>query len=115
MAANIPENLFDLSGKVALITGAGANGGIGHALALGFSRYGAEVIAADIDEAGAKTTTQEIIERGGRSTALPCDIANPDQVDALFAWIDQNVGKLDILVNVPYIFPSRVRPHELKL
>ena len=44
------ENLFDLSGKIALITGAGANGGIGHALALGFSHYGAEVIAADIEQ-----------------------------------------------------------------
>jgi NAD(P)-dependent dehydrogenase (short-subunit alcohol dehydrogenase family) len=47
MSSKIPENLFDLSGKIAMITGAGANGGIGHALALGFSRYGATVIAAD--------------------------------------------------------------------
>lgn len=110
-----PENLFNLSGKVALITGAGANGGIGHALALGFSRYGAEVIASDIDDAGAKTTSQEISERGGRSIAFTCDIANPEQVDALFAWVDQHYDKIDILVNVPYIFPSRVRPHELAL
>lgn len=35
-------------------------------------------------------------------------------MDALFAWLDQRYGKLDILINVPYIFPSRVRPHELK-
>jgi NAD(P)-dependent dehydrogenase (short-subunit alcohol dehydrogenase family) len=115
MSANLPENIFDLSGKVALITGAGANGGIGHALALGFSRYGAAVIAADIDDAGAKTTAQEITERGGNSASYTCDISNPDQVNALFAWIDSKYGKIDMLVNVPYIFPSRVRPHELKL
>ncbi len=110
-----PENLFDLSSKVALITGAGANGGIGHALALGFSRYGAVVVAADIDEAGAQTTSQEISERGGQSAPFTCDISNPEQVDTLFAWIDSQYGKIDILVNVPYVFPSRVRPHELKL
>jgi NAD(P)-dependent dehydrogenase (short-subunit alcohol dehydrogenase family) len=112
---NMPENIFDLSDKVALITGAGAKGGIGHALALGFSRYGATVIASDIDEEGAKTTTQEITDRGGRSTAFTCDIANPEAVESLFAWVDERYGKIDILVNVPYIFPSRVRPHELSL
>ena len=111
--AQLQGHLFDLRGKVALITGAGANGGIGHALALGFSRYGAQVIVADIDEAGAKITQQEIIDQGGQGMAYACDIANPEQVDALFGWIDQEVGPLDILVNVPYIFPSRVRPHEL--
>lgn len=111
----MPENLFDLSGKIALITGAGANGGIGHALALGFSRYGAEVIASDIDAAGAEMTTQEIAQQGGRALSFTCDISNPEQVTALFEKIDQQYGKLDILVNVPYTFPSRVRPHELKL
>lgn len=109
------QNLFDLSGKVALITGAGANGGIGHALALGFSQYGAEVIAADIDDAGAKTTVQEILEQGGRAHSFTCDISSTEAVEGLFTWIDQQIGRLDILVNVPYIFPSRVRPHELKL
>lgn len=112
LAAN---DLFDLRGKIALITGAGANGGIGHALALGFSRYGAHVIAADIDEPGAQTTAQEIMAQGGKGAAYTCDIANPDQVDALFGWLDQEVGQLDILINVPYIFPSRVRPHALAL
>ena len=109
------QNLFDLSGKVALITGAGANGGIGHALALGFSQYGAEVIAADIDDAGAKTTAQEIIDQGGHAHPFTCDISSTEAVEGLFTWIDQQIGRLDILVNVPYIFPSRVRPHELKL
>jgi len=115
MPINQPDNLFDLSGKVALITGAGANGGIGHALALGFSRYGAQVIAADIDEAGAKTTTQEINDGGGQAASFTCDISNSEQVDALYGWLDGEYGKIDILINVPYVFPSRARPHELKL
>ena len=74
-----------------------------------------ELIASDIDEAGAKSTTQEIIESGGNSASFTCDISNPQQVDALFAWIDEKYGRIDILVNVPYTFPSRTRPHELKL
>jgi NAD(P)-dependent dehydrogenase (short-subunit alcohol dehydrogenase family) len=115
MASNQPEHLFDLQGKVALITGAGANGGIGHALALGFSRYGAEVVAADIDEAGAQQTAQEISDQGGRTAPYTCDISKPEQVNALFGWLDAQFGKIDILVNVPYTFPSRVRPHELTL
>jgi NAD(P)-dependent dehydrogenase (short-subunit alcohol dehydrogenase family) len=109
------ENLFDVSGKIALITGAGANGGIGHALALGFGRYGAEVVASDIDTAGAETTVREIKEKGGRAAPFTCDVSAPDQVEALFAWVDQNYGKVDILINVPYILPSRVQPHELEL
>ena len=109
------QNLFDLSDKIALITGSGANGGIGHALALGFSHFGADVVVADIDEAGAQTTAQEIEEAGGRALSFCCDISAPEQVSALFALIDQAYGRIDILVNVPYIIPSRVRPHELAL
>ena len=115
MPVNLQENLFDLSGKTALITGAGANGGIGHALALGFARYGATVAVSDIDEVGAKTTVQEITDAGGRASSFVCDVSSIEQVDALFAWLDQSYGRIDILVNVPYVFPSRVRPHELKL
>jgi NAD(P)-dependent dehydrogenase (short-subunit alcohol dehydrogenase family) len=115
MESSQQTTLFDLSGKTALITGSGANGGIGHALALGFSRYGATVAVSDIDEAGAKITVDEITAQGGESASFPCDIANPAHVDALFAWVDKQYGKIDILVNVPYIFPSRVRPHELRL
>ena len=43
------EGLFDLSGKIAVVTGAGANGGIGHTLALGFAHHGADIAVADID------------------------------------------------------------------
>jgi NAD(P)-dependent dehydrogenase (short-subunit alcohol dehydrogenase family) len=111
----VPNNLFDLSGKVAVVTGAGANGGIGHAIAVGFARYGADVIAADIDEAGAKTTAEEIQALGRRTLAIYCDISKPEDVENLFVKVDESFGRIDILVNVPFAFPSRVRPHELSL
>jgi NAD(P)-dependent dehydrogenase (short-subunit alcohol dehydrogenase family) len=109
------DNLFDLSGKVAVVTGAGANGGIGHALALGLSRFGADLVAADIDADGAKGTAQEITDAGRRASSFHCDISVPEQVEALFALVDQEYGRVDILINVPYTFPSRVRPHDVQL
>ena len=54
------DSLFDLTGKRAVVTGAGANGGLGHALALGLARFGADVAVPDIDEAGSQITAQEI-------------------------------------------------------
>jgi len=109
------DSLFDLTGKVAVVTGAGANGGVGHALAVGFAQHGADVIAADIDEAGAKTTAAEIQALGQKALAMYCDISQPKDVEHLFAEVDQHFNQIDILVNVPYILPSRVHPDELSL
>ncbi|MFN8492420.1 MAG: SDR family oxidoreductase [Caldilineaceae bacterium] len=109
------NQLFDLTGKTAIVTGAGANGGIGHAIAVGFAKAGADVIVADIDEPGAQTTAQEIKALGRKTVAVHCDISQPDAVEALFAKVDANFQKIDILVNVPYVFPSRVHPDELGL
>ncbi|MBM3277088.1 MAG: SDR family oxidoreductase [Candidatus Handelsmanbacteria bacterium] len=107
--------LFDLSGKVALVTGGGAGGGIGHAVALGLARQGADVVVPDIDAAGAEQTAKEIRALGRRSLGLRCDVSQPAEVEALFAALDREFGQIDILVNNVYAFPSRVRPAELKL
>ncbi|NMF90710.1 SDR family NAD(P)-dependent oxidoreductase [Aromatoleum petrolei] len=104
---------FDLDGRVALVTGAGANGGIGHALALGFARAGARVAIADIDADGLAQTARELAAIGPAPLARVVDIADAEAVEALFAAIDEDIGRLDILVNVPFVFPARVRPHEL--
>lgn len=109
------SNLFDVTDKVAVVTGAGANGGIGHALALGFAQHGAHVAVADIDDEGAQTTGEEIRSLGRDVLVQHCDIAQPADVEALFAAVDAHFGRVDILVNVPYTFPSRVHPDELAL
>lgn len=108
-------NLFDLTGRVAVVTGAGANGGLGHALALGLARYGADVIASDVNAQGAQQTRDEIIALGHKSIAVTCDVSNAEEVAALFAEIDRTFGKLDILINNAGILPSRVHPIELAL
>ena len=105
--------LFDLTAKVAVVTGASVRGGVGHALAVGFAQHGADIVAADIDEQGAQTTAQEVQALGRKAIAVHCDISKPEAVENLFAEVDGQFGKVDILANVPYALPSRVRPHEL--
>jgi NAD(P)-dependent dehydrogenase (short-subunit alcohol dehydrogenase family) len=108
-------NLFDLSGKVAVITGASAKGGIGHATALCFAQAGADLFVSDIDDDGVRATGDEIRALGRKAGVAHCDISNPADVENLFKEVDQQFGRVDILVNVPFIFPSRVHPHELTL
>jgi NAD(P)-dependent dehydrogenase (short-subunit alcohol dehydrogenase family) len=107
--------LFDLADKTTLVTGAGANGGIGHAIALGYARAGARLVIADCDAAGLAQTAAEIGRLGQAPLAIHCDIGEPQQVSALFETLARERGKLDVLVNVPFVFPPRVRPHELAL
>ncbi|NMG75632.1 SDR family NAD(P)-dependent oxidoreductase [Aromatoleum diolicum] len=106
---------FDLDGQCALVTGAGANGGIGHAIALGLARAGARVAIADVDADGLAVTAAELAAIGPPPLAQIADIADAAQIEALFAAVDRDCGRLDLLVNVPFAFPSRVRPHELEL
>lgn len=104
---------FDLSGKVAMVTGAGANGGVGHAIALGYARAGARLIVCDIDEDGLEHTRREL--GGAAVLAMRCDISQGDQVEALFAACNANGCAIDVLVNVPFVFPRRSPPHEVAL
>lgn len=107
--------LFSIAGQVALVTGAGARGGIGHAIALGLARAGAQLVIADIDADGLATTACELTALGAPHLAVRADIADADQVATLFRQIDALFGRLDLLVNVPFHFPERVAPHELPL
>ena len=109
------EQLFDLTGRVAVVTGGGANGGLGHAMALGLATAGADVAVLDIDEPGARATAEEIAASGRRSLGLRCDVSEPSEVERAFAEIDRLLGRVDILVNNAFGFPSRVRPAELRL
>jgi len=108
-------NLFDLTGQVAIVTGAGANGGLGHAMAVGLARHGADVAVPDIDEEGSKITAQEIEALGRKSLAMRCDVSRPEEVERLFLEVDRVWGKVDILINNAFAFPSRAHPAELTL
>ena len=108
-------NLFDLTGQVAIVTGAGANGGLGHAMAVGLARHGADVAVPDIDEEGSKITAQEIEALRRKSLAMRCDVSRLEEVERLFLEVDRVWGKVDILINNAFAFPSRAHPAELTL
>jgi NAD(P)-dependent dehydrogenase (short-subunit alcohol dehydrogenase family) len=109
------EKLFDLTGKVAVVTGASANGGIGHAIAIGFAQSGADIVIADIDDEGAQLTGEEVEALGRQALVVHCDISSEEEVETLFSAVDREFGRVDILVNVPFAFPPRVQPHDLSL
>ncbi len=106
---------FDLEGKIVLVTGAGANGGIGHALALGFAQAGARLAIADCDVQGLAQTASQMEQIGHKPVVIACDISHPSQVNDMFTTLSSTLGAVQVLVNVPFFFPARVPPHELLL
>jgi NAD(P)-dependent dehydrogenase (short-subunit alcohol dehydrogenase family) len=90
------SNAFRLDGKIAVVTGAAS--GIGRAIAQRFAQEGAAVRVVDIDEKGAKSTAQEIVEAGGDATAHPCDVSNQRCVREVFQKLAVD-RPIHILVN----------------
>ncbi len=100
-----PAGLFDLTGKVAIVTGAAR--GLGQALARGLSAAGAKVALADILDMS--DTLAEIESAGGEAIAVPTDVRRRDRVERLVAETVRKFGTVDILVNnagVNLIAPS---------
>lgn len=91
------KDLFDLSGKIALITG--ASRGIGESVARTLANYGAHVIVSSRKMDGCEAVAKSIRDAGGSAEAFACHIGEMDQIDAVWAHIESSHGKLDILVN----------------
>lgn len=88
---------MSLSGKVAIVTGAGQ--GIGRAVALRLAKDGAAVAIADINEALAERVVDEVRTAGGRAAACVVDLTRLAQVEAMVARVLAEFGRIDILVN----------------
>jgi 2-keto-3-deoxy-L-fuconate dehydrogenase len=89
--------VFQLTGKVAIVTGAGS--GIGQAIARLFARQGAHVIVLDLDPKAAAATEESIRSADGHAEPLACDVADANQVADVFGRIDAARHRIDILVN----------------
>jgi len=89
--------MFDLTHKVAAVTGAGS--GIGEAIALLFARQGAQVAVIDVDEDAARHTADRINAAGGQARVLRADVTDRASVHAAFVNVDADLGRLDVLVN----------------
>ncbi len=89
--------MFDLTGKTALVVGAGS--GIGEASAHGLAAFGAEVYAADVNAEAAEATAEGIRDGGGESVAVGLDMLDPASVGA----VAERIGTPDVLVSTPSV------------
>ena len=94
----MPANLFDLTGRVALVTG--GNKGLGKAMARGFAEAGADVLIASRHEDELKSALDEILAGTGRRGAYcVTDVSDREQVKKLAQFALEKMGRVDILVN----------------
>jgi NAD(P)-dependent dehydrogenase (short-subunit alcohol dehydrogenase family) len=89
--------LFDLTGKIALVSG--ASRGIGEEIAKLLAEQGARVIVSSRKIDDCTAVAEAICEAGGSAEAFACNVGSMDDIAALFAHIQQAYGKLDICVN----------------
>jgi 2-dehydro-3-deoxy-D-gluconate 5-dehydrogenase len=89
--------MFDLSGKVALVTG--GNGGIGRGIALGLARAGANVAIVARNEERNRATQKDLAALGVKALALKVDLSNRKALRPAFDQIERELGPIDILVN----------------
>jgi NAD(P)-dependent dehydrogenase (short-subunit alcohol dehydrogenase family) len=106
------RDLFDLTGRVALVSGAAQ--GMGRAMAIALAEFGADLVLADLNLAGAEQTAGHITGLGRRALAVRCDVSEPDQIRDLFACLDREFGRIDFLGNVAGE-AIRARPEEIAL
>ncbi|HEY3593513.1 MAG TPA: SDR family oxidoreductase, partial [Polyangiaceae bacterium] len=88
---------FDLSGKIAVVTGAAS--GIGRAIATKLSEHGALIAAIDLSREVLAETAAEVRNAGGQLEPFACDVSSAADVDATFAAIRRVFSRVDILVN----------------
>jgi len=93
----MPQSLFSLDGKLALVTGAAR--GLGLAMARSLALAGAEVLLNGRDEGRLRPGVEALRAEGLKAAALVFDVAEEAEVDRAFAGIEQAKGRLDILVS----------------
>jgi NAD(P)-dependent dehydrogenase (short-subunit alcohol dehydrogenase family) len=89
--------VFNLNGKVAVVTGGGS--GIGRSICTLFGRQGAHVVVLDRDGRAAEDTAVAITSAGGTADTATCDVSDAAQVTATFDAISSRAGRVDILIN----------------
>lgn len=99
-----PAELFDLSGKVALVTG--GSRGLGRAIALGYAAAGADVIVASRKPDACAAVAREIEAMGRRALAIAAHVGRWDEIDRLVEASYDRFGKVDILVNNAGMSPT---------
>ena len=92
------KNMFDLSGKVAIVTG--GSGAIGEAIAQGLAAYGANVVVTGRTIKTLEAAVKKVEELGRKALAIPCDVANEEDVIRAVDQTMKTFGRVDILITV---------------
>lgn len=88
---------FDLTGKVAIVTGAGK--GLGKAIAFTMAEAGADIVAVARTKSDIEETAAEVRKLGRKALAIPADVSKEDEVEAMAQGAISEMGKVDIMVN----------------
>ncbi|QGQ45374.1 SDR family NAD(P)-dependent oxidoreductase [Metabacillus sediminilitoris] len=91
--------MFELTNRVAIVTGSGSKKGIGRTIALTLAKQGAAVVIADLNADGIQDTVQAIQEAGGKALGVELNVTNKESVDAMVEKVLAEYGRIDILVN----------------
>jgi NAD(P)-dependent dehydrogenase (short-subunit alcohol dehydrogenase family) len=91
------QELFDLTGKTAIVTGGGS--GIGRDMAQGLAESGADIVLCARKVERCEQAAAELAELGVTTLALRCDVRQPDEVQAVVERTRQELGRIDVLVN----------------
>ena len=91
------KNVFDLSGRVAVLTGAG--GGLGQVMAAGLAQYGADVVCTDANAEGVAVAAELVKKEGREALGIQCDVADQEDIDNVVARTVEKFGTIDIWVN----------------
>ncbi len=97
------SQLFDLSGKVAIVTG--STKGIGRAIATALADHGAKVVVSSRDEGRVAETEKALRDAGHEVAGIPCNIGRKDELQALVDGAHKTYGQIDILVGNAAINP----------
>lgn len=91
-------SLFDLKGRIALVSGAAS--GMGRSSALALATHGADLLLADLNSEGVQQTADDIVAIGRRAVAVTCDVSDPVKIRGLFDRLDKDFGRIDFLANI---------------
>lgn len=91
------KNLFDLHGKVAVVTG--GSGALGKAVSIGLAAYGVDLVVCDLELAGLEALADKVREMGQKALPVFCDVTDPSSVDQMVNRTLDEFGKINILFN----------------
>lgn len=109
----MPPSELGLAGQVAIVTGGGKS--IGRACAVVLAELGADVVVCGRERAPLERTAGEVEAAGRKGVAVVCDVADPDQVEAVFQRCEQAFGRLDVVVANAGVFQEWMATEDVTL